>query len=461
MNRSTFEPMRNCHRARGRAFMMGAVVFAAFVLRAGASATLFVEEPYGKLGFFTATGHAAVYLSGVCAQTPLILRQCAPGESGIVLSRYDGVGGYDWIAIPLVPYLYAVERPEDVPLFVDARMVAFLRDRYRRKYLKDIIPDLPNGETPGGNWYELVGSSYDRTTDGFEIVTSPEQDEALIRKLNSSPNRSHFHILTRNCADFVKNIINFYQPKALHRSYVADVGISTPKQMGKTLVHFSASHPELELSKFIIPQVPGNRARSKSVHRVVGSFLTSKKYIVPSGVASPIFAGCVVAVFFASGGGRFNPGSDGMIFAPGHEPEPPLSRKERRAYRQELKDVLANADLERSAGKGHEPRRHVQSEADYGFDQRGRPLLETDVGTESVHVGITVKNVLTVDAPAQLIEALLIARLQSELQRRSVRKGSGPQIGRDLQLLQRAMEEDGSLSTRVSVSDLTIVKSRQ
>src|ERR1700751_2388638 len=97
MNRSTFEPMRNCNRVRGRTFMMVAVVFAAFVLRAGASATLFIEEPYGKLGFFAATGHAAVYLSGVCAQTPLILRRCAPGESGVVLSRYDGVRGYDWL----------------------------------------------------------------------------------------------------------------------------------------------------------------------------------------------------------------------------------------------------------------------------------------------------------------------------------------------------------------------------
>ena len=38
---------------------------------ARASATLLLEEPYGKLGFFTATGHAAVYLSGVCAETPL------------------------------------------------------------------------------------------------------------------------------------------------------------------------------------------------------------------------------------------------------------------------------------------------------------------------------------------------------------------------------------------------------
>ena len=90
---------------------------------------------------------------------------------GVVLSRYDSVGGYDWIAIPLVPYLYAVEHPGDVPLFADAKIVAFLRDRYRREHLEDVAPDLPNGETPGGNWYELVGTSYDRTTYGFEIET--------------------------------------------------------------------------------------------------------------------------------------------------------------------------------------------------------------------------------------------------------------------------------------------------
>ena len=148
---------------------------------ASASATLLLEEPYGKMGFFTATGHAAVYLSGVCAETPLVLRRCAPGETGVVLSRYDGVGGHDWIAIPLIPYLYAVERPEDVPLFANAKMAAFLRDRYRRRYLEDVAPDAKNGETPGGNWYQLVGSSYDRTIYGLEIETTSTQDGALIR----------------------------------------------------------------------------------------------------------------------------------------------------------------------------------------------------------------------------------------------------------------------------------------
>src|SRR5246500_2528990 len=86
---------------------------------AGASAPRLLEEPYGRLGFFTATGHAAVYLSGVCAEDPVTLRPCAPGETGAVISRYNGVSGYDWVAIPLLPYLYAVDRPEDIPLFAD------------------------------------------------------------------------------------------------------------------------------------------------------------------------------------------------------------------------------------------------------------------------------------------------------------------------------------------------------
>src|SRR6201997_113897 len=114
---------------------------------AGSSATLLLEEPYGRMGFFTATGHAAVYLSGVCADTPLVLRHCAPGETGVVISRYDGVGGYDWVAIPLIPYLYAVERAEDVPLFANAKMVNFLRDQYRRKHLESLAPDKNGGGT--------------------------------------------------------------------------------------------------------------------------------------------------------------------------------------------------------------------------------------------------------------------------------------------------------------------------
>jgi hypothetical protein len=433
--------------------IFGGVALLAFFcpILAHASATLLLEEPYGKLGFFTATGHAAVYLSGVCADTPLLLRRCAPGETGVVISRYDGISGYDWIAIPLVPYLYAVEHPEDVPLFADAKMTLFLRDRYRRKYLEDVAPDAKNGETPGGNWYELVGSSYDRTIYGYEIETTPEQDEALIQKLNASPNLSHFRLVRRNCADFAKDILNFYYPKTLHRSVVADAGITTPKQMAKLLTRYSDRHPQIHFSRLVIAQVPGSMPRSTAVHGVVESFFKAKKYIVPSAVASPIFAGCVAAVYVGTGAGHFEPARDAKVFVVGSGPEAPLDREDLRAYRQEFKHLLAQAYPESPAPNPDKAWERLQSKAETAVDPQGRPVLQLRVGEHYVQVGDSAENILAGNAPPQLVRQLLEARLQSELSGRSAHGTTEAEVSRDWKLLQQTLpESDPPLSARSS-----------
>lgn len=426
-----------------------ALVLLAYASLASASATLLLEEPYGKLGFFTATGHAAVYLSGVCAETPVLLRPCLPGETGVVISRYDGVSGYDWVAIPLVPYLYSVDRPEDVPLFADAKLVAFLRDRYRRQYLETVAPDGKNGEAPGGNWYELVGSSYDRTIYGFQIETTPEQDAALIRMLNAAPNRSHFRTVSSNCADFAKEIINFYYPKSLHRSIVADVGITTPKQMAKMLVRFDQRHPELQYSHFIIAQVPGSTPRSSAVHGVVESFFKSKKYIVPSAIASPIFAGCVFVVYEGVGAGRFQPDQGALVLDSDGTLQKPIGHEDLRAYHLELKDFLAS-EYPMSAGKNVEKNwSRLQAKAKAAFDDQGRPVLEFQENGQLIRVGLSEENVLDGAAPSQLVRELLEARLQSELRPRASREISEDEVTRDWDLLQRTSHPvDSSLTAR-------------
>jgi hypothetical protein len=401
-------------------------------LARASSATLLLEEPYGKLGFFTATGHAAVYLSGVCAETPLVLRPCAPGEQGIVISRYDGVGGYDWVAIPLIPYLYAVERAEDIPLFADPKIVSFLRDQYRRKHLEMVAPDRDNGETPGGNWYELVGTAYDRTAYGFEIETTAAQDLAFIERYNSSPNRSHFHLSYRNCADFAKDVINFYYPRTLHRSLIADVGITTPKQMAKMLIKFSGRHSELQFSRYVIPQVPGSAARSTPVHGVVESFMKSKKYIVPSAVASPIFAGCVAAVYVGTGAGRFDPARQALVFNAGRALEPPLGVEDRRSYQSELNHLELNVDHV-------EKWRRLLRNATPEFDAQGRPAMRIQVGEEVVSVGVAGSNIFANDAPGRFTAQLLEARLHAELRRGSPPKASESDVTRDWNLLQEAV----------------------
>ena len=336
-----------------------------------------------------------------------------------------------------------VERPEDVPLFANAKMASFLRDLYRRKYLEDIVPDGKNDETPGGNWYQLVGSSYDRTIYGFEIETTSEQDDALIRKLSASPNRSRFHLASNNCADFAKDVLNFYYSKSLHRSLVADVGITTPKQMAKMLTKFSARHPGFQFSRLIISQVPGSMPRSSNVRGVVESFFKAKKYIVPSVVVSPIFAGCVAAAYVSTGAGHFEPARGAMVFVVGGEPERPLGPEDRRAYQRQLKHFLAGAYPEKPGPKVDKAWAKVQAKAKTGVDGQGRPVLEVKAGENRLQVGAAADNVLSSKAPPEMVRQLLEARLQAEL-RQSPRGLSEIEVARDWELLQKTMAESDS-----------------
>src|SRR5437868_12504301 len=105
-------------------FLATALLMGSIPKSAHAQATLLLEEPYSYDGAFAGTGHAAVYLSRVCAESPQRLRRCKPGEWGVVLSRYHNIAGYDWLAVPLIPYLYAVDKPENIPLFADPKLVS-------------------------------------------------------------------------------------------------------------------------------------------------------------------------------------------------------------------------------------------------------------------------------------------------------------------------------------------------
>jgi hypothetical protein len=58
-----------------------------------------------------------------------------------------------------------------------------------------------------------------------------------------------------------------------------------------------------------------------------------------------------------------------------------------------------------------------------------------------VSVGESTENVMTTGAPPQLVEALLEARLQAELQRSSPPSVSGREIAHDWKLLQQAIGE--------------------
>ena len=179
-----------------------------------------------------------MYLNHVCAESPTELRLCRSGEYGVVISRYHRVGGYDWIAIPLIAYLYAVDGADDAPLSVDKNQVWALRDAYRRKYLEMLAPDDASGQAPIGNWTQLVGSAYDRKIHGFEVLSTTEQDARFIGLFNDRRNVAHFNLLFHNCADFSRAVLDIYLPHAIHRNFIADLGLTTPKQVARSLVKY-------------------------------------------------------------------------------------------------------------------------------------------------------------------------------------------------------------------------------
>ncbi|MDE3199432.1 MAG: hypothetical protein KGN79_00820 [Acidobacteriota bacterium] len=268
-------------------------------------AALLMEEPYGFFGALNPTGHTALYFQRICAETPTHLRPCRPGELGSVIARYQGIAGYDWIAIPLVPYLYSVDNPNHVPSRVDKEFVDRLRDHYYEQHLM-VLGDVKRGGLLHGGWSELIGVAYERRIFAFRFNTSPEQDYAMMERLNSGPNESHFQLLFNNCADFARVQLGKYFPGKFHRSFFPDAGMTTPKQVAHKLVKYSRRHPDLQLTVFVIPQVPGYRRQSRH-NKDISESLVTTAYAIPIAIANPYIAGALVVDYLVRGRYHFIP----------------------------------------------------------------------------------------------------------------------------------------------------------
>jgi len=280
-----------------------AVIFLLWTTTCSASIALLVEEPYGSYGAYNPTGHAAIYLDHVCAETPTRLRPCQPGELGVVVSRYLHVHGNDWFAMPLIPYLYAIDDLAAVPSSPDAAMVKKVRTAYWSAHLRELAPPNEDGSAPEGFerglWVGLVGASYDRDIHGYRLDTTPEQDFRFIEKFNNGDNSTKYNLFAHNCADFASLVLRTYFPVKIHRNFVGDLGVLTPKRVAQAFVKYGNRHNDLHPSSFTILQIEGLVPRSYSVNGVFEAVVKSKRYIVPLMLINPTFAAAAVLGYLA------------------------------------------------------------------------------------------------------------------------------------------------------------------
>jgi hypothetical protein len=285
-----------------RAAAFGLIVLALLApacRRGRAQAAMLMEQPFGFFGFLNPTGHDAIYFERICADTPVKLRRCAPGELGAVITRYQGIAHYDWIATPLLPYLYAVENASEVPALADHETVNGLRDKYHAAHLLG-LGDVPRGGDVKRGWSQFVGVAYERRIYAFRFATTEAQDDALIVRMNAEANRSRFNLLYRNCADFTGSILNFYFPGTFRRSVLPDAGITTPRQITYKLVQYARKHPETQLTAFEIAQVPGYRRGSRRNQSIAESLIT-RGYVLPLAFVSPYIVGAVLVDYLVWG----------------------------------------------------------------------------------------------------------------------------------------------------------------
>ena len=293
------------------ALLMAAVFLAEAC--AHASLTVLVGEPFGNFGTMMPLGHTAIYLDHVCADGPLKVRLCRQGEpQGVVLARYHAIGQYDWLATPVMDFLYATETPEEIPAYATPETVWSLREQYRERFLREIVPDgmqgMPDRDGSAKHardleeWWETAGMAYHRKLWAYQVTTTAEQDAHLVAVMNAHANRHRYHLSGANCADFAAELVNLYYPGAVrHADRIADYGLMTPKHVVRSLSEYAARHDDLDLHVWEIAQVPGSMRRSKRVWGGVESALKTKRYLFPLLLIQPEVPLALEALYLSHG----------------------------------------------------------------------------------------------------------------------------------------------------------------
>jgi len=255
----------------------------------------------------TGSGHTAVYFSRICPASPVKLRLCEPGEEGSVMSNYTSLGEdqpYEWNVTPLSVYLYGAPDPQDRPLFSSWKIKYALDDQYRENTLNGYCETQHCVNSNDAEWREMVSATSERTVYIFVVKTTVEQDLAFIEKFNSLPNRNHFNGARRNCADFVRTVVNTYFPHATRRNVVNDFGVTGPKALARSFAIYAHHHPESEYRVMHFAQLPGTIKRSSQCREATEQLYRSKKLLIPMAYfayyALPFIAGSYLVE------GRFN-----------------------------------------------------------------------------------------------------------------------------------------------------------
>lgn len=428
------------------------------------------------------SGHSAVYFSRICAESPIKLRLCRPGELGSVMSNYTTLGEdqpFEWNVVPLSIYLYGVEDPQNRPLFGSQKIKHLLEERYRESYLSGLCESAECRSSNKAEWREMVGASLERSMYVFVVATTVEQDLALISEFNSLPNVNHFNGITRNCADFARRVINTYYPHAAKPDYLNDFGLITPKAIARSFDHYAEHHPEARLRVLHFAQLPGTIKRSTECRNATEQLYHSKKLLVPMLVFANHELPFIAASYLLTA--RFNPQHEleqhPSAQAAKVEQEIRQAKSENNVSREAQLEEVVGKESVRLVGSEKEWRQYREEFAgladdainreiipNYDFlgrvfkyldrvgepslDSNGALWLELSQGGNAARLGLSASNIFSPGTDSQWAYALVLARASHYLKSPKHSREIMPEFKDDWALLQAAR-----LNSSVSTAD--------
>ena len=371
----------------------------------------------------SSSGHSAVYFSRVCAESPVRLRLCRPGEAGSVMSNYINIGEdqpFEWNIVPLNIYLFGVEDARNRPLFGSYRFKRLLEDRYREKYLAGYCTTASCIDDQKAEWREMVAATLIRGVYIFSIRTTLEQDRQFIAEFNDAANKNHFNGLTHNCADFTKRIVNTYFPHSAKADYLNDFGMTSPKAVARTFTHYALHHPESQLRIMHFAQVPGTIKRSRIVRSGTEQLFHSGKLAVPMTLLAHYALPVVTMSYLTMA--RFNvektferlPAS---LFAPENGPPNPQQQllivgtsaewKERRRV---LDAVIDESTAVEGRSELSQFFKQIDETGTPYLDENGAAWVEISTHGKPARIGLSASNIVAAASDSALSYEFLLAR---------------------------------------------------
>ncbi|RRA47923.1 hypothetical protein [Acidipila sp. EB88] len=258
---------------------------------------------------WTHAGHSLVYLSGVCADTPVHARLCAPGEQGSIVTMYPDFHEdqpYSWNIVPLSLYLEGSLVPGERLLYASHNVKRALEQHGRATFLRPVCNHACTDQ-PHSYWHDLVGSTIDRDLFFFVVHSASSsdelaQDQAIVDRLNDAPNRNQYRTLTNNCSDFTRGLVNSVFPHSVHRDVLNDLAMMSPKAAVHSFTTWAVRHPGLDFYTLHFAQQPGDMPRTGVARSGTEDGFHMKKYLIPAAlIGDHEVAGSFFVAYYCTG----------------------------------------------------------------------------------------------------------------------------------------------------------------